>query len=89
MGESHTWEHRTGKALTAFRLDSIKNRIVALALAATLVPTLATLAVFYVQNERALSAKIDGELRNEGSQAARELDIQFRAKRRSGRTSMA
>ncbi len=81
MGESHTWEHRTGKALTAFRLDSIKNRIVALALAATLVPTLATLAVFYVQNERALSAKIDGELRNEGSQAARELDIQFRAKR--------
>jgi diguanylate cyclase (GGDEF)-like protein len=81
MGESHTWERRTGRALKAFRLDSIRNKIVALALVATLVPTLATLAVFYVQNERALSEKIDGELRSVGSQAARELDIFFRGKR--------
>jgi diguanylate cyclase (GGDEF)-like protein len=81
MSESHRWEHRTGKALKAFRLDSIKNKIVALALAATLIPTLATLAVFYVQYEGALSEKIEEELGSLGSQAARELDIFLRGKR--------
>jgi diguanylate cyclase (GGDEF)-like protein len=81
MTQPHTWEHRTGKALKAFRLDSIKNKMVALALAATLIPTLATLAAFYVQYERALSEKIEEELGSLGSQAARELDIFIRGKR--------
>jgi diguanylate cyclase (GGDEF)-like protein len=81
MSESHIWEHRTGKALKAFRLDSIKNKIVALALAATLIPTLATIAVFYVQYERALSEKLEEELGSLGSQAARELDIFLRGRR--------
>jgi diguanylate cyclase (GGDEF)-like protein len=60
------------------RLDSIKGRIVALALLATLVPALSTAALSYVQNRRALTETLQGELRGLGSQSARELDLWVR-----------
>jgi HAMP domain-containing protein len=69
------WRERISDALKAVRLDSIKNRILALALVATLVPALGTAVLSYRQNRRALSENLNGELRSRGSQAARELDL--------------
>lgn len=68
-------EHGASKVLGALRLDSIKNRILALALLATLVPALGTVVLSYRQNRRALTENLNGELRSRGSQAAREVDL--------------
>jgi diguanylate cyclase (GGDEF)-like protein len=70
-----TWEERVPKVLHAVGLDSIKNRILALAVAATLVPALSTAVLSYRQNRQALTENLDGELRSRGSQAAREVDL--------------
>jgi len=61
--------------LRTIGLESIRNRIVAFALAATLIPTLTTAWVSYRQNERSLRAKIAEELNGAASQAAREVDL--------------
>ena len=63
------------RALSTVRLDSIKNRILALALVATLVPALGTAVLSYRQNREALTANLNGELRSRGSQGAREVDL--------------
>ena len=68
------WERRIGRALSTLRLDSIKNKIVAIALVATLIPTIATAVVSYVQNTRDLATSLDDELKGLGEQTARELD---------------
>ncbi len=70
-----SWELRVGRILSFLRLDSIKNKIVVLALLATLVPALSTAILSYVQNRRALTETLEGELRGIGSQASRELDL--------------
>ena len=70
-----SWEQRIGDVLSFVRLDSIKNKIVALAIAATLVPALSTTFVSYTQNRRALTESLEEELRSTGSQTARELDL--------------
>jgi len=57
------------------RLDSIKSRILALALAATLVPALTTALLSYQQNRRALVDKFAERLQSASSQTARELDL--------------
>jgi len=57
------------------RMDRIKNRIVLVALLATLIPSLGTAWVSYVQNKRALTEKITEELQALSSQSARELDL--------------
>jgi diguanylate cyclase (GGDEF)-like protein len=69
------WEDRVPKVLNAVGLDSIKNRILALALVATLVPALSTAVLSYRQNRRALTENLNGELQSRGSQAAREVDL--------------
>ncbi|MBM4184745.1 MAG: hypothetical protein FJ207_11125 [Gemmatimonadetes bacterium] len=66
---------RAPRALSAVGLDSIKNRILALALVATLVPALSTAVLSYRQNRAALTANLNGELTSRGSQAAREVDL--------------
>ncbi len=71
-------ETQAGKALSFLGFQSIKNKLVALAVAATLVPTLSTAIVSYVQNKRSLTEKIEGELRSAGSHTARELDLWIR-----------
>lgn len=78
MANLSSWELRLSGVLSALRLDSIKNKIVVLALLATLIPTLATAVVSYVQNKRALTNGLNEELRNVGSQTARELDLWIR-----------
>ena len=61
-----------------FRLESIKSRIVGLALLATLIPSLAMAWISYVQNRAALTDRIDEELQSVGAQAAREIDLWFK-----------
>ena len=57
------------------RLDSIKSRILALALLGTLLPAGITLGVAYVQNRRALEAKITQDLLAESSQTGAAISI--------------
>lgn len=63
------------KALAALRLDSIKNRILALAVVATLAPSLGTALMSYRQGREALTENLNGELRSRVSQGAREVDL--------------
>ena len=62
-------------ALALPRFDSIRNRIVAFAVLATLVPSGITMGVSYVQNRRALEAKITQDLLSESAQTARATGI--------------
>jgi diguanylate cyclase (GGDEF)-like protein len=70
-----TRKERIPEALDAVGLASIKSRILALALVATLVPALSTAVLSYRQNRIALSEKLNGELSSRGSQTAREVDL--------------
>src|SRR2546426_3961143 len=45
------------------------------ALLATLIPSVTTGWISYLQNERSLSAKITGELQSVSAQTAREVDL--------------
>ena len=78
MTRMSSWERQIGSFLSGMRLDSIKNKIVVLALLATLLPTLATAIVSYNQNKRALTEGLTEELQSVGSQIARELDLWIR-----------
>ena len=68
------WERRVGQAFAALRLDSIKDKIVALAVLATLLPTLATAIVTYTQNTSDLTEQLDEELQGLGFQTAQEMN---------------
>lgn len=68
-------ETTTSNGPSLFRLDRIKNRIVLVALLATLIPSLGMAWVSYAQNKRALTEKITQQLEAVSSQAARELDL--------------
>jgi diguanylate cyclase (GGDEF)-like protein len=57
------------------RLESIKSRIIVFALLATLIPSLVTGLLFYVQNRRFLRETIAQGLQSATSQAARETDL--------------
>ena len=61
-----------------FRLQSIKSRIMGLALLSTLIPSLAMAWISYGQNRDALTERINEELQSAGAQAARELDLWFK-----------
>ncbi len=75
MTLANSWEHKIGQALSALRLDSIKNKILVLALLATLIPTVTTAVFSYAQNKRALTEKLNEELQSVGTQTAREMDL--------------
>jgi diguanylate cyclase (GGDEF)-like protein len=68
------WGARIARPLRALHLDSIRNKILALAVLATLIPALTTTIVSYGRNRRALSEKINQELRGTSSETARALD---------------
>ena len=68
------WGERIARPLRALHLDSIRNKILALVVLATLIPTLATTIFSYGRNRRALSDKVDQELRGISSETARALD---------------
>lgn len=62
------------------RLESIKSRILALALAATLIPALTTALLSYRQNHRALVEKFAERLKTSGTNTSRELDLWIKEK---------
>lgn len=57
------------------RLDSIRNRILALAVLGTLIPAALTLSFAYRQNRQALEEKIREDLHAESAQAARSVGV--------------
>ncbi len=69
------WEFRVGRALNALGLDSVRATILTLAVLATLIPALATSAISYRQNRRAIRAKLAEQLSGASSQAARETGL--------------
>jgi diguanylate cyclase (GGDEF)-like protein len=69
------WELAFSKGLRAFRLVSIKNRMLVFAALATLIPSLSTAWISYLQNSRALNEKIAEELSGASTQTAREMDL--------------
>jgi hypothetical protein len=69
------WESRVGRILAGLGLDSVRATILTLAVLATLIPALATSAISYRQNRRAIRAKLDEQLSGASSQAARETGL--------------
>jgi diguanylate cyclase (GGDEF)-like protein len=76
-----SWEQRTSQRLSALRLDSIRSKILMFAVLATLLPSLTTAWISYVENKRALTAKASEELLGLSTQAARELDLWTKERR--------
>ncbi len=68
------WGERIARPLRALHLDTIRNKILALSVLATLIPTLATTIISYGRNRRALSDKVGQELRGTSAETARALD---------------
>jgi diguanylate cyclase (GGDEF)-like protein len=68
-------ERILGAVLDAFRLDTVKRRILALAVLATLIPTGTTGWLLYSQNQSALTGKIHEELRSASVSIAREFNL--------------
>ena len=64
-----------GRARGLFRLDSIRKKILAFAVGATLVPSLFTAVVYYTQTERAMTDRLQEELRGASLQAAHTADF--------------
>jgi diguanylate cyclase (GGDEF)-like protein len=69
------WEVRVSSLLRALRAERIRRRFVGFAVLATLIPSLSTAWLSYVQNRRALTQKISETLRGASSQGAREVDL--------------
>ena len=67
-----------GRLASALRLESIKSRIIVLALLATVIPYAGMAWFTYAQNKSAITIEIEEQLRTLSSQAAREADIWMR-----------
>ncbi len=70
-----SWAPTISKSLRALRLESIRSKLLAFALLATLIPSLSTGWLSYTQNRLSLNQKIAQELQSVSSQSARELDL--------------
>lgn len=80
MGEirrASKWEVRFSESLGLLHLSSLRDRILAFAVLAALVPSLITAFLSYEQNHRALNTRIGEELRTAGNQAAREVGMWY------------
>lgn len=67
------WEIRLSQSFGALRLKSLRDRMVAFAVLAALVPSLITAVVFYRQNRRSLDSRIAEELQSVATQVSREV----------------
>jgi diguanylate cyclase (GGDEF)-like protein len=63
------------KYLRVPRLESIRSRILALAVLGTLLPTGIALGIAYAQNRRAREAQVTQELVSQSTQTARAMDV--------------
>ena len=57
------------------RLESIRSRILAFAIAAALIPSTTMLGIFYLQNKHALEKKINEDLLSGSAQSARATGV--------------
>lgn len=73
-----SWEHAIAERLRLLGLDSIRRRILAFGVMATLIPSLITGTISYAENYRVLSEKTADQLRNASFQGAREVDLFFK-----------
>ncbi len=69
------WAETIARRLRALQLGSIRSQILAFAVLATLVPTLATTLVFSGRNRQSLNDAATQELLGASSEAAREIDL--------------
>lgn len=69
------------RRLGVLRADSIRLKILGLAVLATLLPSVGTAWISYLENKRSLEAKATEELLSVSAQTARELDIWARDRR--------
>jgi diguanylate cyclase (GGDEF)-like protein len=69
------------RRLGVLRPDSIRLKILGLAVLATLLPSVGTAWISYLENKSALEAKANEELLSVSAQSARELDIWARDRR--------
>jgi len=72
---SSVWEQALAQPFRTVRLDSIRNKILAFALLATLIPSLSTTWLSYSQNKHSLQEKITRELQSVSAETAREMDL--------------
>src|SRR5262249_29869726 len=72
---SSVWEQALAQPFRTVRLDSIRNKILAFALLATLIPSLSTTWLSYSQNKHSLQDKITRELQSVSAETAREMDL--------------
>src|SRR3990172_1625416 len=80
MGEirrASKWEVRFSESLGLLHLSSLRDRILAFAVLAALVPSLITAVLSYEQNRRSLTTRIGEELRTAGNQGAREVGMWY------------
>ena len=68
-------ESRSLRFAASLRPASIRGKILLLALLATLIPALSTAALTYARTRAALTQTLQGELRGNGAQTAREVDL--------------
>jgi diguanylate cyclase (GGDEF)-like protein len=71
------WEIQLSKSFGFLHLRSLRDRIVAFAVFAALVPSVATAILAYTQNRRALDTRLTEELRTSGTQGAREVSLWY------------
>jgi diguanylate cyclase (GGDEF)-like protein len=69
------WEQNTSYLFRALRLGTIRSKLLAFAVLATLIPSISMAWISYSQTKRSLNEKIGQELGSGSSQAARELDL--------------
>ena len=67
------WEIRLSHSFGVLRLQSLRERIIAFAMLAALVPSLITAYLAYGQSRRSLDARLGDELRTASTQAQREI----------------
>lgn len=69
------WEQAVAKQLRVLRLESIRSKLLAFAVLATLIPSCSTAWLSYTHNKRSLGEKITGDLQSVSSETAREIDL--------------
>jgi diguanylate cyclase (GGDEF)-like protein len=68
-------EARISNPLRALRVTSIRTKLLAFAVLATLIPSVTTAWVSYLQNKRSLEEKITGELQSVSAETERGADL--------------
>lgn len=72
------WEQAIAERLRLLGLDSIRRRILAFGVTATLIPSLITGTISYAENYRVLSEKTAAQLRVASFQGSRDVDLFFK-----------